>query len=407
MHARIKNIVVYSLMASILAGCVSILEATSTASQEIAIEDEMSEQEYLELLQRVAENDALEKELLQNVRESEERSSSESAVAEETSTPIAKDSVSQGTSAITPEASELKEQPSEPDRSIALRAYQEVVGSLNNSAYPEESQVVTSESIGDSYRNELYSVFALSVDAWDEYVGNNPNQIGVFFTNSLEDLSWADEMVKTYGGYGPEGGWANYILKSKYWSGPDCGPGDATPRAFYLCVSSNPSRSQLAAQRETIIHEYFHIVHMQVAKTWQLPMWITEGSATYFGTTLGVGKTIADRATTRATDWLTVNYGFGWNNVIKNISKEEFVQIFIELESLSTNTTRSKIEKYNAYITGGLAVEYLIGVHGYQEFMTFLSDIASGITWQESFSRHYGGREAFYDTMYTYLNEIY
>ena len=407
MHVRIKAAVALALTAGVLVGCASVPEETSTDIQEEVVEGQMSEQEYLELLQRVAENEALEKELLENVREAETRPSSEE-YAEQEAKPSATASTAPGTSReMSSEESEAIQEPVTPNRLVALRAFREVTGSLNNSASLGSSQVVTSDAISMSYRNELSSALALALDAWDEYVGDNPNHVGVFFTNAPDDLSWADEMVDAYGGAGPAGGWGNYILTNKYWSGPDCGPGDATPRVFYLCVSSNPSRSTSLAQKDTIIHEYFHLVHLELANTWQLPMWITEGSATYFGTTLGVGKTIADRATERATEWLTSNYGFGWDTVIKNISKEEFLQIFGELESLSTESTRSKIEKYNAYLTGGLAVEYLIGVHGYEKFMTFLSDIGSGITWQESFSKHYGSRQAFYETMYTYLGEIY
>jgi hypothetical protein len=400
MLSRIKAYSLIGLL--ILTGCAASPTTTASITDNDVVVEKISEEEYAAIVKRIDEEAALAKELEQNLRDTEERTSSD---------PVQDDSVvdNGGSNPQTkaPEAADPKNPTVNVSRQVASRAYQSVISTLNSSSKAAEEQVITSETIGNSYRSELLSAFSTAVDAWDEYMPTGSSHLGVFFTNNSEDLAWADEMADTYGAPGPPGGWSSFIKSNKYWSGPDCGPGDATPRAFYMCVSSKPNFATNAGQKETIIHEYFHLVHLDLAKTWRLPMWITEGSATYFGRVLGAKQTIADRATEQATEYLAVTYGFGWDNVIKNISKDEFVDVFTELESLSTNDTKSKIEKYNAYLTGGLAVEYLIGTYGYDEFMTFLSDIGTGITWQESFSRHYGSRSAFYDTMYTYLKVLY
>jgi len=334
---------------------------------------------------------------------SEEKVEPESSSSTQLSSP-AKEEVAE---TIPTESEPPAEEPEEIKISVANLAYASFRTQIDGSFTVEDSQVLVGPSMSSSQENSLEKALSDAVSIWDHRIGIIDNYHAVLFT--VNDLEWADQMMATYGGRLPTGEtWVSYIGNGPW--GSDCGPGDAQPKVFYLCVSTKTDDRTIRWQKESIVQKYFQSLQSSIGLTpSNNPLWISGGSAKYFGYTVAnPGSSMVAGSKGVATRLMATEYGFGLANAINNMSESDLVGIYTLLEVGSTSQSRHLINDYAAYDLGGLAVEYLIGTSSYETFIGFMSDMGRGISWKTAFSNRFGyTTDEFYKNMYSYLNSVY
>jgi hypothetical protein len=291
--------------------------------------------------------------------------------------------------------------------SVAERAYRDVSGLIDGSYIAGDDHIISSKAINSTYKEVLRERLSTAFSMWDELMPVNKDYKAVFFT--MRDFDWAQEQTRIRGGQAPTGSWRSQAL-SLGLSEEVCGLGMAVGNhTFYNCVGTSMSR-QLFLDG-TVGHEYFHSVQYHIGLDHTTPVWIAEGSATYMGivSTQYGANTMNQVASNSGSEFLTNRYGVGgMKNYIKRFSDADIQNLYGALEVGASTDSIAPMSKYNGYFFGGLAVQKLIGDHGYDTFMSFLKDIGQGTPWKQSFIQKFKmSPSAFYSDMLSYLNTVY
>lgn len=148
--------------------------------------------------------------------------------------------------------------------------------------------------------------------------------------------------------------------------------------------------------KQTSIHEYFHLVQQKYSLN-KMACWLVEGSATYFGVTLGVdGEDPSGKSTTIFLNQLAGQYNPGGPRNLGSASKlrqkistdEGAVQV---LKDLEVNPGRDvDCLSYAAYSVGAIATEALIGARGFKTYMDFVATFPNTSDWKVDFKKAYG-----------------
>lgn len=291
--------------------------------------------------------------------------------------------------------------------SVAEKAYRDVSKLKDNSYVADSSHMIVSETISSDYEAVLRQRLTNAFSMWDEVMPVNKDYKAVFFT--MKDFDWAQEQTRIRGGQVPTGSWRSQAT-SLGLSEKVCGLGMAIEdHTFYNCVGTSMSR-QLFLDG-TIAHEYFHSVQYSIGLDHTTPVWIAEGSATYMGVaSTGYGaNTMTQTAANSGSEYLSTRYGVGgMKNYIKKFSDSDIQELYSALEMGASTDSISTMYKYNGYFFGGMAVQKLVGDHGYDTFMSFLADIGQGVPWKKAFVDKFNmSTNMFYSEMLKYLNSVY
>ena len=291
--------------------------------------------------------------------------------------------------------------------SVDEKAYADVSSLIDNSYIANDTHMVVSDTINSAYKEVLRKRLSNAFSMWDELMPVNKDYKAVFFT--MKDFDWAQEQTSIRGGQVPTGSWRSQAT-SLGLSEEVCGLGMAIGNhTFYNCVGTSMNRQ--AFLDGTIAHEYFHSVQYVLGLNHNTPVWIAEGSATYMGvaSTQYGPETMTQVASNSGSDFLTNRYGVGgMRNYIKKFSDSDIQELYGALEVGASTDSIKPMFNYNGYFFGGMAVQKLIGDHGYDTFMDFLKDIGQGTPWKSSFTQKFGiSPKAFYSQMLTYLNSVY
>lgn len=164
---------------------------------------------------------------------------------------------------------------------------------------------------------------------------------------------------------------------------------------YYQCMDT---RGRTIYDRQTPIHEYFHIVQMQLSGDSSMPCWLLEGSPTYFGVALGIDD--ADPSGNSGLQFLKAlmwQYNPGGssqnppNTRLQNaiLTDDGVKRVFTDLEVKPSGPNHNCIA-LGAYAMGGFATEALIAVKGYKIYMDFVATLGNGNAWKENFSKYFG-----------------
>jgi hypothetical protein len=231
----------------------------------------------------------------------------------------------------------------------------------------------------------------------------------VMFTE--KDGSWADEALVKHGGQFPtrlsseidkwskNGGLCNFAFATR--------SSDGTP-VYYECTDSTRTRDWTNLQNPP--HEYFHLVQQQYGR---LPIWLHEGSATFFGAAIGHnklspnGKKSKDFYMQTGANFDPDNQGFDHtrlSRLLRTLTTEQSVKMFRDLEE--GNWDRG--QKLAHYGLGALATEVLIAVWGLDKYMTMLKNAGyDSVNWKASFQATYGlTTDEFYAKLTPYLRTV-
>ena len=148
--------------------------------------------------------------------------------------------------------------------------------------------------------------------------------------------------------------------------------------------------------KQTSIHEYFHLVQQKYSLN-KMSCWLVEGSATYFGVTLGVdGEDPTGKSTTVFLNQLANQYNPGGPRNLGSASK---LRALIQsnsgavkvMQDLEINPGQNvDCLSYAAYSVGAIATEALIGVKGFKIYMDFVSTFPTTTDWKSDFSKSFG-----------------
>ena len=227
----------------------------------------------------------------------------------------------------------------------------------------------------------------------------------IFF--SEKDGAWADQALATYGG-----GFPNTIEKEIAKSSNGCNFAFATrgknqTPIYYQCMDT---RGRYINDKQTAIHEYFHLVQDHYQGMGKTPCWVTEGAAQYFGMALGVDN--AD-PTGKATLTFTRNLSFAFNpsgdyNLGPNTNLRDKVETFVGFREVMTLLDQKQVNclPLAAYAVGSILTEVLIATSGFETYMQFVKSFQSESDWKVAFKKVYGlSSDEFYEKAWPYFKE--
>lgn len=175
---------------------------------------------------------------------------------------------------------------------------------------------------------------------------------------------------------------------------------------FHQCVGSG---STSLAENHTTIHEYTHFIHFNISSS--IPIWITEGSATFYGEALGIydvdyGRRVLDSH--RNALFQSYDLGLGKSksaNTLKLILRKndaaEVKNLFRRLESpMAANSA----DYTSAYLLGSFATGVLVANYGHEKFVEFMMLFKTSSDYGANFQTAFGiTPDQFYELLTPYL----
>jgi hypothetical protein len=184
---------------------------------------------------------------------------------------------------------------------------------------------------------------------------------------------------------------------------------DSIP-VFFSCLDSKFARG--IHDKQTAIHEYFHLVQAKYEFK-KMPCWMVEGSATYFGVTLGIdGTDPTGKSSFTFIKQLASQYNPNGNSqnppnsrLADKISNDAgILEVFKELDKNMNELGNTSCTSLGGYTVGSIATEALIAVKGYKTYMDFVSTFPNTADWKAEFKKTYGlSAEDFYLELAPYL----
>lgn len=244
---------------------------------------------------------------------------------------------------------------------------------------------------------------------WSPYFKPQPSQVDVLIWHD-KDLTSAqntyDQMLR---GGSSQVKLADGILygKTNYCAHASAVQLNTNPQTFifHQCVGSG---STSLAERHTTPHEYTHFVHFQFGN---MPIWVTEGSATFYGEALGIypvdyGRRVLD--THRNALFQSYDAALGKplsSNTLKNLLKRNDPSIVKQLfATLESPRAASQADNTAAYLLGSFATTALIANFGHEKFVAFMKSFGTNPSYEANFSAAFGmSPSQFYEYLTPYL----
>ena len=166
---------------------------------------------------------------------------------------------------------------------------------------------------------------------------------------------------------------------------------------FVQCLAAPYS----GGYKQTGPHEYTHLFQQSYggSKMYRIP-WYTEGSASYFGWTLGFY--ISNLNFIERENWLRSLY-FNMDNEAKSDFKSKDMQRFKTRMKMLIPSANQSIANAS-YWAGGLATEALVALQGFDKFVEFTKNIQTNSDMSSLLKKTYGfNEEYFYEKLAPYI----
>ena len=286
-------------------------------------------------------------------------------------------------------------------------AQEAVLTAIAQNAVPEDVvDVISGPSVQESLISVQREMLQIASTAFSRHFAPELYRVIYFSEN---DGAWADQSLVRFGG-----GYPNTIsLEISRWQ--QCNFAFATVGhngipTFYQCLDS---QGQSIADRQTAIHEYFHLVqHHYVSQTpgETMPCWLVEGSATYFGIALGIDA--ADPSGNSGQRFLSqLMWQYNPSGPPSDNPNARLRDLLNAPDGAATALRQAESPSgscvaHGAYFLGSLASEALIAARGFDAFMDFIASFANTIPWHSDFERIYGiSVEDFYNRMNEFMRQ--
>lgn len=175
---------------------------------------------------------------------------------------------------------------------------------------------------------------------------------------------------------------------------------------FHQCVGSG---STSLAENHTTIHEYTHFVHFNISNS--IPIWVTEGSATFYGEALGIydvdyGRRVLDSH--RNALFQSYDLGLGKSkssNTLKlTLRKNDPAEVKALFKKLEGPMAANSADYTSAYLLGSFATGALVANFGHEKFVEFMMAFKTSSDYQANFQATFGiTPDQFYELLTPYL----
>ena len=255
--------------------------------------------------------------------------------------------------------------------------------------------VILSPGVNQARVDQEISGLNRAIDLWQPYFLPDKFQV-VYVVGGDEE--WLENKSREMGlsSMVPPGDtWTIWMKKFSTCGFAMAGSGNGIP-TFVQCLG----RPYGGGKRQTGPHEYTHLFQEgvgRISKAYQIP-WYTEGSASYFGWTLGFYPYQASYS--ERIDWLNNWFRNMGPEAKSDLSSKDLVKFKSRMGSLNRQVGNDR----TSYWVGGLATEVLVALYGFDKFVGLTKNLVSTSSMSDLLMKTYGFNEDyFYEKLAPYV----
>jgi hypothetical protein len=250
--------------------------------------------------------------------------------------------------------------------------------------------LVLSPNVSQDFETSISKDLGKAMDFWSPY--SDEVDFKTVVLTEL-DTKWANKQAQKFGGdldidrqIKETEGNCNWAIATRTYGGEPI---------VYLCTNSSGVKVE---DSQTLPHEYFHLVQLSELDNWnnEMPCWILEGSATYFGAAIAfLEKPNIDYTSysrlffSRLLDQSPLGRDASVQ-IIKNGNGKEIVSKVIAPTTATQSSAGLDCAATGAYAVGALITEYLVITYGPEKFVELsLTDFSSN-RWKKAFRKIFG-----------------
>jgi hypothetical protein len=280
---------------------------------------------------------------------------------------------------------------------VPIKAFENIRNEVKSRPRANISPTVISSPLVNKERMEQ-EIYGLNraIDLWAPYYQPDKFQV-VYATGGDEE--WLEAKSSELGlnsMVAPGQTWSMWMKKYNPCAFAMAGSGNSVP-TFVQCLG----RPYSGGNKQTGPHEYTHLFQLNYGGSngSRIP-WYLEGSASYFGWTLGFYAYNPDY--TERQNWLKSLY-FNMNNETKDDFKSKDMQRFKNRIKILTPSSDHSVAN-TSYWVGGLATEVLIALYGFDKFVEFTKNIQTNTDMSSLLKQTYGfDEDYFYEKLAPYV----
>lgn len=236
-----------------------------------------------------------------------------------------------------------------------------------------------------------------AIDLWAPYF--QPDVFQVVYVGR-GDEQWLESKSSELGlgsMVAPGGTWTDRMKMFNPCSFANAGVARNVP-TFVQCL--DPPYS--GGYRQTGPHEYTHLFQRGVGGSNMYRMaWYTEGSASYFGWTLGFYP--YDPNSTDRTRWLTGMFSSMDVDAKSDFQSKDLQRLKSRMQIIAQYSNAQSVSN-TSYWAGGLATEVLVGVYGFDKFVELTKNIQQNQDLSSLLMQTYGfNADYFYEKLAPYI----
>jgi len=283
-------------------------------------------------------------------------------------------------------------------KAVPKKAYANVVSALNSrtrSTYTPIKHV--GQNVKQSRMDQEVAGLNRAIDLWSPYF--QPDVFQVIYVDK-GDEQWLENKSIELGlnSMVPPGEtWTDRMKMFNRCGFAMAGVARNIP-TFVQCLE--PAYS--GGHRQTGPHEYTHLFQRGVGGSNMYRMaWYSEGSASYFGWTLGFypyDPNSIDRA-----GWLSTLFSNMDGNAKSDFESKDLQRLKNRMQIIAQNSNAQSVSS-TSYWAGGLATEVLVGVYGFDKFVEFTKNIQQNQDLSSLLMQTYGfNADYFYEKLAPYI----
>ena len=283
-------------------------------------------------------------------------------------------------------------------KAVPKKAYENVVSALKTRT---RSTFGPTEYVGKNVKQtRMFQEIAglnRAIDLWAPYFQPEVFQV-VYVASGDEQWLEGKSLELGLGSMVPPGEtWTDRMRMFNPCSFANAGVARNVP-TFVQCL--DPPYS--GGYRQTGPHEYTHLFQRGVGGSNMYRMaWYTEGSASYFGWTLGFYP--YDPNSTDRTRWLTGMFSSMDVDAKSDFQSKDLQRLKSRMQ-ISAQYSNAQSVSNTSYWAGGLATEVLVGVYGFDKFVELTKNIQQNQDLSSLLMQTYGfNADYFYEKLAPYI----
>ena len=282
-------------------------------------------------------------------------------------------------------------------RGVPQKAYANVIQELNSRPRASfEPNKFIGANVAQARVNQEIAGLERAIDLWAPYFKPNKFQV-VYVVESDEDWLEKKSAELGLGSMVPPGQtWSMRIKMFSPCGFAMAGIANSVP-TFVQCLAAPYS----SGYKQTGPHEYTHLFQLSYGgpNGYRIP-WYLEGSASYFGWTLGFHPLDSDLAERK--NWQKSQYQ-NMSADSKSSFQSKDLQRFKNIMKSLIHSPDQTIAKAS-YWAGGLATEVLVALYGFDKFVEFTRNIQTSPDMSSLLKQTYGfDEDYFYEKLAPYV----